>query len=84
MADDITVYGSDWCPVTQRMLKHLDGTGVPYKYVDIDASPDDEQLIAGWNNGRSIRPSLDVQGDHFVNPDLVELDEDLRRRGLLT
>jgi len=83
MATEIIVYGSDWCPHTQRMLRKLTALNVPFRYVDVDQDPADEQRIADWNNGRSIRPTLDIGGDIFVAPDGSELDEELKQRGLL-
>lgn len=46
MEDKIIVYGSDWCPHTQRMLKKLTALQVPFRYVDVDQNPADEQRIA--------------------------------------
>ena len=78
----IIVYGSDWCPHTMRMLRKLTALEVPFRYVDIDQNPEDEQRIADWNHGRSIRPTLDIKGDIFVAPG-EELDDELRQRGIL-
>ena len=83
MADEIVVYGSSWCGYTTHTLKKLDAMGVAYRYVEVDDSPEDEQRIADWNNGRSIRPTLDIQGDVFVNPDDATLFHELKERGLL-
>ena len=82
MADEIVIYGSDWCPYTVMALRNLQELGVEYRYVDVDASPEDEARIAGWNNGRAIRPTLDIGGDIFVNPSRAALGEELRKRGL--
>ena len=77
------VYGSNWCGYTVRVLRHLENLGVPFRYVDVDESPEDERRIAGWNNGRSIRPTVDLSGDIFVNPNPKSLEEELKKRGLL-
>jgi mycoredoxin len=84
MADQIIVYGSNWCGYTVRTLRHLDQLGVDYRYVDVDENPEDEKRIADWNNGRSIRPTLDLNGDIFVNPSAATLETELKSRGLLT
>jgi mycoredoxin len=81
MDNEIIIYGSSWCGYTQRALRQLDGLGVAYKYVDVDADAEAETLIASWNNGRSIRPTLDLGGDHFVNPSPSQLESELRQRG---
>ncbi len=81
---EIVVYGSDWCGFTRRALAHLDELGAKYRYVVVDNDADAENLIATWNKGRAIRPTLDLGGDVFVNPPLSQLDEELRSRGLLS
>ena len=81
---EIIVYGSDWCGFTKRALRHLDELGATYRYVEVDHDADAENLIASWNNGRAIRPTLDIGGDVFVNPSLSQIDEELRSRGLLS
>jgi len=82
--DKIVVYGSNWCGYTVRALRHLENLGVEFRYVDVDESPEDEKRIADWNNGRSIRPTVDLSGDIFVNPSPAVLEEELKKRGLLT
>jgi mycoredoxin len=83
MTNEVIIYGSDWCGYTQRALRQLDSLGVSYQYIDVDSSPEDEKRIAGWNNGRSIRPTFDLGGDVFVNPAPGQLEDELRQRGLL-
>lgn len=79
----ILVYGSNWCPHTMRMLHKLDALKIAYLYVDVDENPAAEQRIAAWNNGRAIRPTLDIDGDIFVHPEGAQLDAELQKRGLL-
>jgi glutaredoxin len=83
MNDQVVVYGSGWCGYTQRALRELESWGVDFRYVDVDDSPEDEQRIAAWNNGRSIRPTLDIGGDIFVNPDASTLRSALVQHGVL-
>ena len=83
MNNEITMYGSNWCGYTQRAIRHLDGLGVTYNYIDVDKDAAAEQLIASWNNGRAIRPTFDIGGEHLVNPPSQRLEEILRERGLL-
>ena len=83
MADEIIMYGSDWCGYTQRAKRQLETLGADYRYVDVDASPEDEKRIGDWNNGRAIRPTFDLGGDIFVNPSPAQLESELKNRGLL-
>jgi mycoredoxin len=84
MAGEIVVYGSDWCPYTHRALNQLDRLGVPYRYIEVDDDPAAEQRIAAWNNGRSIRPTITIGEDIFVNPGPVILDAALKNHGYLS
>jgi len=84
MAKEIIIYGSNWCGYTVRALRQLDELKVEYRYVDVDADADAEKLIAGWNNGRAIRPTFDLDGDVFVNPSSVVLESELKAHGFLT
>ena len=83
MADDVVVYGSDWCGYSTHLVHTLKALGVAYHYVDVDESPEDEQRIANWNNGRAIVPTINLQGEIFVNPDDSTLFQELKKRGLL-
>ena len=83
MNTEIMMYGSNWCGYTQRAMRHLEGLGVAFTYVDVDDDPDAENLIATWNNGRAIRPTFDIGGLHLVNPPSQRLEEILRERGIL-
>jgi glutaredoxin len=80
----LTVYGADWCGDTKRTRRLLDDAGVRYEYVDVDASPADEQKIADWNNGRAILPTLDLNGTVSINPPPLTLGELLRDGGYVT
>lgn len=79
----VTVYGSPECPYTARTRKWLENWGVDYRWVDVDADSGANQQIADWNEGRAIRPTLDVGGAIFVNPEQSDLHYELKSRGLL-
>ncbi|HEX8551311.1 MAG TPA: glutaredoxin family protein [Abditibacteriaceae bacterium] len=77
------VYGSSWCGWTRRAISHLDELEVEYDYIEVDSDPEAEALIASWNGGRAIRPTIAIGDDHWVNPTFDELDSELQTRGLL-
>ena len=83
MADELVVYGSDWCGYTQRCLRKLDSLGVTYRYVEIEQSPGAEEKLSEWSHGNAIRPALDMNGDIFVNPNTTVLEAELRNHGYL-
>ncbi len=80
---ELNVYGSNWCGYTIMALRQLDEWGVPYNYIDVDADPAAEKQIAAWNNGRSIRPTIEIGGEVWVNPAPRQLRSELETRGLL-
>jgi mycoredoxin len=84
MADGVVVYGSDWCPHTRNALHRLKALGVAYRYVDVDEDVEAERRIAGWNKGRSIRPTITVGDDILVHPGPAVLDAALKNNGYLS
>ena len=81
--NEVVIYGSSWCGYTVRALRQLENLGVVHRYVDVDEDPEAEQLIASWNNGRSIRPTISVNGNVFVNPSPAVLHAELEKHGFL-
>lgn len=80
---EVNVYGSSWCGYTQMALRQLDEWGVTYNYIDVDADREAEKQIAEWNNGRSIRPTIEIGGEIWVNPAPRQLRSELETRSLL-
>jgi len=80
---ELNVYGSSWCGYTMMALRQLDEWGVNYNYIDVDVDPAAEKQIANWNNGRSIRPTIEISGEVWVNPAPAQLRSELETRGLL-
>lgn len=80
---NVVMYGSLWCGFTQRAIAFMDKLGVPYEYVDLDSDAEAEALVASWNNGRSIRPTFDIAGEHMVNPSPHQIEAALKQHGLL-
>jgi glutaredoxin len=76
----ITVYGADWCEDTQATRAHLDGLGLAYQYVNVDADPKSKEWIKAQNNGKQQTPTVDVGGQILIEPEDDELDEAIRRR----
>lgn len=79
----VVVYGSNWCPFTVRVLKWLDAWKVHYHWIEVDDDSAAEEQIAAWNDGRAIRPTLDIGGAIYVNPEQSVLKTELDSRGLL-
>jgi mycoredoxin len=71
--DEVVVYGSNWCGFTILLVRELQQMDVPFSYIDVDADPAAERKIAGWNNGRSIRPTVQLGDKIWINPQAEEV-----------
>jgi len=63
MANQITVYGADWCGDTVRTLRHLDHRGVAYEYVDVDEDRDGERKVIEFHKGKRRIPLVEIASD---------------------
>ena len=77
MADTVTVYGADWCGDTVRTLRHLDNSGVPYDYIDIDQNTEGERKVIDFNRGKRRIPLVEIGEKALSVPSAQELDEAL-------
>lgn len=80
---DIKVYGADWCPLTKNTIAHLKAINVQFQYINIDRDRTAAKWVAEQNNGKEIKPTLDIDGQVLSEPTDDELDEVLMGKGLL-
>jgi len=62
----IKVYFTGWCWDCRRAKKLLKEHGVEYEGIDIDESPDAEELVLRVNDGRRKVPTFEVDGRYFA------------------
>ncbi|GAA4543993.1 glutaredoxin family protein [Amycolatopsis samaneae] len=80
MSTKPTVYGASWCPDVKRSCALLDGTGVAYDYVDVEADAAAEALVRELQGGaRRIPTIVWPDGTHLVEPSDDELTAHLNR-----
>lgn len=86
MSDErVTVYGADWCPDVQRSRALLDGAGVAYAYVDVEADPHAEATVKRLQDGARRIPTILLPGGGvLVEPSDPELTDALAAEGLLS
>jgi thioredoxin reductase (NADPH) len=72
---NISVYGSRTCPDTVRVTEYLESQGVPYEFKDVDQFPEFNAYIADLNHGKRVMPTIQVENDFLINPDLNKLGE---------
>jgi glutaredoxin len=72
---NISVYGSKTCGDTVRATRFLESQGVPFEFKDVDESLEFNDYIAGLNGGKRVMPTIQVENDFLINPDLKKLGE---------
>jgi glutaredoxin len=77
---EVTMYTTAWCPDCRRARTFLQEHGVMCLEVNIDESPDAEDLVLRVNQGRRRVPTIEAGGRYFVcSPfDPCQLAEELR------
>ena len=68
---NVSVYGSRTCPDTTRR-------GIPFEFKDVDQNPAFNDYIAGLNHGKRVMPTIQVENEFLINPDLDKLGESIQ------
>ena len=79
----VKVYGADWCADTRRTLDALDKLGVTYDYINVEQDEAASRWVKEHNDGKELKPTLDVAGQILSVPTDRELTSALRERGLM-
>ena len=74
----VKVYGADWCAATRRVIAHLESNKVPFDFIDVENDREASDWVKQQNNGKEIKPTLDVDGKVLSEPTNRELDAALR------
>ncbi len=74
----VKVYGADWCEDTQRTLRHLKRLGVDYEYIDIEQDEEARRWVLEQNEGKELKPTVEINGRVLSVPSNRELEESLR------
>jgi thioredoxin reductase (NADPH) len=71
---DVVVVGSTHCAATLRVKEFLTRNGHPYRYIDLDADPDSQQLLDRFHIGEDDVPVLICRGTTVLrNPSNREI-----------
>ncbi len=74
MADELTVYGVDWCPECRRVKTVLGEYQIPYRWVDTDHDSGARTHVEKINGGDYRFPTLEFSdGSVLVEPANAEL-----------
>jgi mycoredoxin len=77
MDEPIVVYGADWCGDCIRAKQVLDGRGVEYRWVDLEASPDMAEEARRIGRSTRIPVVAFPDGQVLVEPSTEELESRL-------
>lgn len=75
MPTPITVYSTAWCGHCKRLLRQLEEAGIAFRVIDLDREPEHGGRIEAKTGGFRTVPTLEIGGDLFVNPTIVEVQE---------
>jgi mycoredoxin len=63
---EITIYSTCWCGDCRRAKQFLRERKIPFREVNVDESPEAEELILRVNNGLRKVPTIEVDGRYFT------------------
>jgi glutaredoxin len=61
----IRMYCTNWCSDCRRAKQFLRERGVEIEEINIDESPDAEDIVIEANDGRRVIPTFDLNGELF-------------------
>jgi mycoredoxin len=81
--DRTVMFGADWCRDCRRSKALLDGLGVDYEYVDVEADETAAERAEAISGRKNIPVVLLPNGKHFVEPSDAELRSELEAAGIV-
>ena len=70
---NIKIYGADWCSDCVNVKKYFDTKGIKYQYIICTENDEAIEFIKSVNNGKRIIPTLEIDGEIYVNPGINKL-----------
>ena len=80
----ITMYGADWCHDCRRTKAQLDGLGVAYYYIDVEADAAAADEARGISGRTNIPVVVYPDGTHQVEPTNPTVEAKLRELALIS
>ena len=79
----ITLFGAQWCSDCRRTKSQLDGLGLNYKYVDLEADPDAADVAREISGRMQIPVVVYPDATHQVEPSNADVEAKLRELALI-
>lgn len=81
--DTITMFGAEWCRDCRRTKAQLDGLGIGYQYIDLEAEPSAADVAKDISGRTNIPVVVYPDGSHHVEPSNADVDSKLKALGLV-
>jgi mycoredoxin len=79
----LTMFGADWCRDCRRTKAQLDGLGVAYTYIDLEAEPAAADVAREISGRTNIPVVVYPDATHHVEPSNDDVAAKLRELALI-
>ena len=79
----ITMFGAEWCGVCRRTKAQLDGLGIAYTYIDLEADPAAADVAREISGRTNIPVVVYPDATHHVEPSNADVEAKLRELALI-
>lgn len=80
---DIKVYGTSWCGMTQIVRRYFDKLNIPYSFYDLEDDHAAEKQLRWITGGYARHPTVVIEGQVLIQPEVDELQAVLKETGYL-
>lgn len=79
MAEQVKIYGADWCGDTRRSLRVLETAGVKFDYINVDDNAEGEKKVIEFNKGKRRIPLVEIATETGTQSLSVPSDSELKK-----
>ncbi|MGH2750004.1 MAG: glutaredoxin family protein [Actinomycetota bacterium] len=73
MTQPITMYTTAWCGYCRRLERQMHEAGIAFRKVDIEAQEHFGDRIEARTGGQRTVPTLEIEGELYVNPSITQV-----------
>jgi mycoredoxin len=73
----VDLYATRWCGHSQQVRRFLERSGIPYRYIDLEQSPEAVRRLQWMTGGSASHPTVVIGDQALVEPSLGELQQAL-------
>lgn len=81
--NEITLFGAEWCRDCRRTKAQLDGLGIDYTYVDLEADPAAADVAKDISGRTNIPVVVYPDASHHVEPSNADVEAKLKELSLI-